>query len=149
MNFIEEKGNLFDVDDKYYLVHCISADCKMGAGIAVEFQKRFDLRSQIMVQHPMVYQSVRVGRVFNLITKRHYYGKPTYESMWECLQNTKRQCGELGIKYLAMPEIGCGLDGLKWGRVRNDIKNIFEDTSIEIIIKHRNYAFGITHENVL
>ena len=26
----EEKRNLFEVDDKYYLAHCISSDCKMG-----------------------------------------------------------------------------------------------------------------------
>lgn len=32
MIFNEEPGNLFDVDKKYYLVHCVSTDCALGAG---------------------------------------------------------------------------------------------------------------------
>lgn len=48
INYQEIKKDLFTVDDKYYLAHCISSDCKLGAGIAVEFQKRFNLRSKFL-----------------------------------------------------------------------------------------------------
>ena len=41
MKYNEEKGNLFELDEKYSLAHCISLDCKMGKGIAVEFDKKF------------------------------------------------------------------------------------------------------------
>ena len=42
----ERKGNLFDLNkDIYYFAHCISADYELGAGIAVQFQKRFKLKS--------------------------------------------------------------------------------------------------------
>ena len=37
----EKKGNLFELDKKYALAHCISQDCAMGAGIAVAFDKEF------------------------------------------------------------------------------------------------------------
>ena len=40
----EEKRNLFEVDDKYYLAHCISEDCAMGAGIAVDFNKNIHFK---------------------------------------------------------------------------------------------------------
>ena len=33
-----------------------------------------------------------------------------------------------------MPRIGCGLDGLDWGIVKAIIKDVFEDTDIEILI---------------
>ena len=36
----EEQRDLFSVPKNYFLMHCISADCKMGAGIAVEFARR-------------------------------------------------------------------------------------------------------------
>jgi hypothetical protein len=39
--FTEVKGNLFQCDDNVSLAHCVSLDFKMGAGIAVEFKKRF------------------------------------------------------------------------------------------------------------
>ena len=32
MIYKEEKGNLFEVPDKYYLAHCVSTDCALGAG---------------------------------------------------------------------------------------------------------------------
>ena len=40
-----KKGNLFELDNKYALCHCVSQDCdnykSWGMGIAVEFKKRF------------------------------------------------------------------------------------------------------------
>ena len=41
MKIEEVNGDLFSCDDKYALAHCISFDCKMGAGIASEFVKRY------------------------------------------------------------------------------------------------------------
>lgn len=34
MKYSEVKGDLFSVSNEYMLAHCISADCRMGAGIA-------------------------------------------------------------------------------------------------------------------
>ena len=36
MRLVEEKRDLFDVSEDYYLAHCISADFALGAGIAKE-----------------------------------------------------------------------------------------------------------------
>lgn len=41
MKINEEKGDLFKLDNRYVLAHCISLDCEMGKGIAIEFDKRF------------------------------------------------------------------------------------------------------------
>ncbi len=40
MTIREEQRDLFTVSADYILVHCISADLAMGAGIAKEFTKR-------------------------------------------------------------------------------------------------------------
>ena len=46
MIYHEEKLNLFSIDDSYYIVYCISADFALGAGIAKEIDKRFNIRSK-------------------------------------------------------------------------------------------------------
>ena len=45
MKIIEEKYDLFKVSNDYTLVHCISQDCAMGAGISVEFEIKYKLCS--------------------------------------------------------------------------------------------------------
>lgn len=142
MKLNEQRGNLFELDNKKYVyAHCISADHKMGAGIAVEFNKRFKLESQFKA---IEQEGVRInvgsawliGKVFNLITKSKYYGKPTYKTLQMTLDDMKETCEIEGIKYLAIPKIGCGLDRLSWGKVREMIKDTFKDLDIEIEVRY-------------
>jgi hypothetical protein len=46
----------------------------------------------------------------------------------------RRQCEKYGVKKLAMPKIGCGLDGLYWNVVSHLIQEVFYDSDIEIIV---------------
>lgn len=41
---------------------------------------------------------------------------------------------ENDVAELAMPQIGCGIDNLKWDQVETRIRNVFGDTDIEITI---------------
>ena len=50
------------------------------------------------------------------------------------------ECEIRDIKKLAMPKIGCGLDGLNWERVSQMIREIFEDTDIQITIYYIEVA---------
>ena len=70
--------------------------------------------------------------MFNLITKSKYYSKPTYDDLRASLECMKGLVIENEVKKLAMPKIGCGLDRLQWGKVREMIKEIFGDLDIEI-----------------
>ena len=132
MNMNEIQGDLFAASDDVYLVHCISKDYKMGAGIAVEFNKRFSLRarlSRINIQFP---SCVQVGRVFNLITKEKYWHKPTYETMHIALIALKKLCQNQNIHHIAMPKLGCGLDNLSWNHVKRTVTDVFKDYDIQI-----------------
>jgi len=136
MKLIIENGNLFDVDynNKYYLVHCISADCKMGAGIAVEFNRKFKLKEKI--GYVKVGEARQIERVFNLITKENYFDKPNFFDFIDTLVALRVACLQSEIKYLAMPKIGCGLDGLDWGKVVQSIELAFKDIDIEILVRY-------------
>jgi len=143
MKLIEKKMNLFEVDDKYYFAHCISVDAgtnkkAMGLGIVVEFNKRFHMKSKIQqyakTEQICVGDSILIDKVFNLITKSKYYGKPTYNTLIAALKNMKKQIINDRIKYLAIPKLGCGLDRLQYGRVREIIQDIFKDVDVEILV---------------
>ena len=144
MIYKEEVRDLFSVSEEYYLAHCISADFGMGKGIVVEFNKRFDMKRKLQtcfdgyleefVENDYKSDCLMMGRVFNLITKERYWQKPTYETIKGALEMMKKIAIENEIKNIAMPIIGCGLDRLQWDRVSEIIKEVFENTDIEILV---------------
>jgi hypothetical protein len=74
------------------------------------------------------------GRVLNIVTKELYFKKPTIITMMIALVKLKAVCLENNIKKIAMPTIGCGLDGLKWDIVSKTIQDTFKNTDIEIVV---------------
>lgn len=140
MRLVEEKRDLFDVSEDYYLAHCISADFALGAGIAKEFNKRYNMRTELNSIYGTssikdnLGKALLVGRTFNLVTKERYWHKPTYASLRTTLVDMRMQVLSMQIKKLAMPLIGCGLDKLQWEKVQTLIKEIFSDDDLEIIV---------------
>lgn len=143
MIYEERMQDLFTVSDEYYLVHCISGDYALGAGIAKTFDKKMDMKFKLFRDYPIpnghAYANVGKAllidhRVFNLVTKNICWSKPTYQMLQMTLLDMKAQCEELGVKKLAMPLIGCGLDKLEWSKVSTFIQAVFDDTDIEILV---------------
>ena len=136
MQYREIEQDLFTMDSSYYLAHCIASDFRLGAGIALEFQKRFELQEKLKHVNGDTSPGtcVLIERVFNLITKPKSSGKPTYETLESSLLEMKKLIIAHKIKRLAMPKIGCGLDKLQWENVREMIQSIFSDCDIEIVI---------------
>lgn len=142
MTYSEWKQNLFYVPQGFYLVHCISGDYALGAGIAKKFDALYNMRFKLHRDYPIpkdqlyanVGKALLIDNVFNLVTKKRYYQKPTYDSVYETLIDLKRQCDCKNISKIAMPLIGCGLDRLNWDIVKEMVKGVFEDTNVEIVV---------------
>ena len=147
----EKQMDLFKVPVYYYFAQCISADLAMGAGIATQFNKRFNTKNTILKIYgdsvsKQIYKTwkpsssvekvrlIRVGRVFCLVTKAMHYDKPTYTDLSRSLQFLKEELDDRCIKYIAMPRIGCGLDKLEWNKVKTIINSIFADSDINILV---------------
>lgn len=136
------KKDLFEMPTDYYLAHCVNASYTLGAGIAKTFEKEYAMKLWLQKKFPQpeddeayyVGKALRVGRVFNLVTKVKHYNKPTYGTLRSALEDMRRQCEELGVKKLAMPKIGCGLDRLAWDKVEAMILDVFVGCDIEIIV---------------
>ena len=145
------KGNF------YCYAHCISADLGMFGGIAGEFNKRWDMKMVLMrkyqdeglqkkfrkskalvlperVEDTFMNGNPGITFVYNLVTKELVEQKPTYDSLRETLIMTRDLMIFHGHKKLAIPKIGCGIDGLEWEIVSGIIKDVFKNTDIEILV---------------
>lgn len=133
------QDDVFNHKDCYY-AHCISRDYALGAGIAVEFDKRYDMRNRLLKlaeekPETLDEKCIEVENVFNLITKEKYWQKPSYKSLEESLLEMKKKLSKnKNIKKLVIPKIGCGLDRLSWGKVEPMVQEIFKDLDIEIVV---------------
>lgn len=138
MKIIEIEGDLFTCDNKISLAHCVSADFRMGVGIALKFKTWFGSMLQLKKQNiepgSVAYINMDQRTVFYLVTKKNYWNKPTILNFTNSIRALKQELIKLKISKIAMPKIGCGLDKLNWPIVREIIKKVFEDTEIEIII---------------
>ena len=72
--------------------------------------------------------------VYNLVTKARYFGKPTMNTLIQCLQEMKAHALKHGVKEIAMPRLGCGLDRLNWSLVKKELQRIFSGTEIRIVV---------------
>ena len=141
MIYREMKRDLFELPVNYSLAHCIATDAIMGAGIAVQFVRRYTgLRSTLQSMNLKIGDVIlykkdnSTNQVINLITKQSSYGKPTRKTFNETILNLKEVAIENNIKRIGMPLIGSGLDRLDWEESRTWIKEVFKDTDIEIIV---------------
>lgn len=146
MEYKEIHGDLFSLStDEYQFAQCISADFRMGKGIALQFNSRFNIKSLLKQKYSSFLPywdsqddgfgwCIYCNNVYNLITKRIAWDKPTEQSLTSALQKMKELCVKRGTKKLAMPKIACGLDGMQWSFVSKCIKETFCDTDIEIVV---------------
>lgn len=142
MEYREIEMDLFDLPAYFTLAHCIATDAIMGSGIAIEFSRRFP-RMKVILQEDLdffvgdvvhYYDSYSDRTVLNLVTKSDSYGKPTRGSFNKTIVRLKEACRQLNVKHLGIPKIGSGKDRLSWKKSSQFIKEVFEDTDIEIIV---------------
>lgn len=108
---IEEiKGDLFSCPDTDSLAHCVSRDLRMGKGIAVLFKDKFGGVDNLKAQNKDIGSVAILQRgnrwVYYLITKEHYWNKPTYDSLKATLLEMKQHCLENGVQAISMPRLG-------------------------------------------
>ena len=133
------RGDLFDVGTDWALCHCVSRDLQMSAGIAVAFKEKFGGLEELRKQHIEV-GGVGVLRrdgrhIYYLVTKERYSDKPSLKSLEASLVALRERITADGVQRLAMPKLGCGLDGLSWNLVQELVSDVFNKTPVEIQVR--------------
>ena len=135
----ERRGDLFSAPDDVSLAHCVAEDLRLGRGIATVFKERFGGVDDMQRQNVRTggVAVLRRGRrfIYALVTKKTSSRCwPTLAALRESLLALKRRLASDGVKSLAMPRIGCGLDKLDWPAVRATLQEVFADTDVTITV---------------
>lgn len=135
------RGDLFELADKKVtvsLAHCVSADFRLGKGIAKEFRKKFGRIHELHLSGQQV-GGVAVLKdnerfIYNLVTKKRFSDKGNYFQMRQSLEAMRQHAKHHNVHHIAMPKIGCGLDRLSWDKVLTIIQDVFGQEPICITV---------------
>lgn len=134
----EVEGDLFSAPANFSLAHCVAADLGMGAGIAVKFKQIYgqvdELRSQNVQSGGVAVLKNNERFIYYLVTKPQSWGSPTYESLRSSLKAMREHMSSNNVNQLAIPRIGCGIDGLEWDKVSAELNNVFSNEDLEIVV---------------
>ncbi|XP_016658191.1 uncharacterized protein LOC100168766 [Acyrthosiphon pisum] len=129
-----------NMPEDYSLGHCVAKDMRMSAGIAMYFKSIYKRVGELMDQRQNVgsvaYLQENNRFIYYLITKELSKQKPTYSNLTAAITKLRDLIVEHGVKKLAIPRIGCGLDKLDWLTVRGIIEDLFQNVGCSIKVCH-------------
>ena len=142
-----KSGDIF-AEDAEALVNPVNCVGVMGGGLALQFKTRYPNNLTVYAEACRT-DGVRPGRMFmfethmtanpryivNFPTKRHWRDDSRIEDIEAGLADLARIIRDLDIRSIAIPALGCGLGGLPWNAVRNQIENALGNfNDVEIIV---------------
>jgi O-acetyl-ADP-ribose deacetylase (regulator of RNase III) len=131
------KGNLLELGENYYYVHCLSEDLKMGKGISLELKNKFNLGEKFRkIRTVKIGDAILTDNVFNLIIRKKVWDIPNYDTLKTVLENMKTTCLNNNIKRIALCKFTQDVEGLDWSKSKHIIETIFENTDIEIQVRY-------------
>lgn len=130
-------------------VNCVGV---MGAGLAQQFKKRWpkmfiDYRDRcakgdVRPGMPYLYEDEEI-QILNFPTKRDWKQNSLLSDIEDGLKYLAANHIEMGIFYLALPPLGCGLGGLNWPDVKGLIeKHLGTLSDLEVVV-YEPSAVGI------
>lgn len=132
MKIVEVPMNIVTVPQGWYLVHAISADLNFEIGLPKLFNDIYRLSYRI--DNAQMGDAIVVDNSISLVVKMRSFDKPDIGDLACALSTLKEKCEELNITKIAIPRLCCGNNGLVWKDVKKIIKDIFETSSIFIMV---------------
>lgn len=137
----EIKGNLLDLFDQgefEIIGHGCNCKCIMGAGIAKQIKERypeayFSDRNSILISVEKLgnFSSNEEETIFNLYSQYEPGKNLDYEALTLALRKIN-MCYK-GL-HIGLPQIGCGIAGGDWNRVKSIIQQELKDMDVTIVI---------------
>ena len=137
------KGSLFE-SPAICLVNAVNCGGVMGAGIALEFKKRYPKmfseyrklceRKIIKTGEMNYYKEDGETKIVNFPTKDHYVFPSKIEWIEQGLIHFLETYEEQGITSVAFPKLGCGKGGLNWEDVKPLMEKYLSKANCEVFI---------------
>ena len=136
------EGDLFEVDLPA-LGHGCNCRGAMGAGIALEFKRRYPDMYRAYRERCLagefnlgdVFVWVAADRViYNLATQPLPRPSATLEAIERSVQAALDDAEHRAIRRIGVPRIGAGLGGLSWHEVESTLASVAEDHSVELVV---------------
>lgn len=125
--------DLLEMPVYYHIAHCIPADITFYGVTARRINEIYDMGEQLTNDGRdssigySVGEAVLIDNVFNLIATEKKHKRPIMDDLYECVLEMASICASCGIKYLAMPRLGCGHNKLNWEDVKEMIISVFSE----------------------
>ena len=135
---------LYEVNEDLFrsslaLGHCVSKDFKMGKGVAKKMKFLFGPPSPSLRLLPVGdvgVQNTPHGPIFHLITKRFFYEKPRIDQFEQAIISFRDEILRWGIREVAVPRLGTGLDRIPWGVVKRIILAVFNGYDVDVYVHY-------------
>jgi O-acetyl-ADP-ribose deacetylase (regulator of RNase III) len=137
------KGDLFATDGLRAYAHGCNCAGGMGAGIAIEFKRRWP---RMFDEYAARCTDGRFGlgdvfawsegdaTVYNLGTQLHWRKKAQLSALAKALRKMVEMAPLAGIARIGLPRIGAGLGGLDWTRVLRVLEEIGAETAVTLTV---------------
>ena len=116
--FCQTYGNI--LKSKTSMAHCVSSDFRMSRGLASKVATFYPEIQQAAFRHKRLpvgsvfafYDPYDNRYIFNLVTKRNFYEKPTHEALEQAIINLRFMVQQYRLPRIILPKLACGLHGL-------------------------------------
>lgn len=72
--------------------------------------------------------------IIHAATKKHWRNKSKIEWVIRCFKNLRDYAEDNQCRSMAVPKLGCGLGGLDWKDVEDEMESIFVGLDCEIVV---------------
>jgi O-acetyl-ADP-ribose deacetylase (regulator of RNase III) len=137
------KGDIFATDGLSAYAHGCNCAGAMGAGIAIEFKRRWPAMFE---EYAVRCAEGRFGlgdvfvwtegstTIYNLGTQAHWRKKAQLPALAKSLRKMVELATHAGIERIGVPRIGAGLGGLDWTRVKRILTEVGGETQVTLSV---------------
>jgi O-acetyl-ADP-ribose deacetylase (regulator of RNase III) len=135
------KGDLFATKGLVAFAHGCNCAGSMGAGIAIEFKRRWPgMYAEYVVRcadrrfglGDVFVWSEDGATVYNLGTQEHWRKKSQLPALAKSLRTMVELASHAGIERVGLPRLGAGLGGLDWMRVKRVLTDVGAETKVSL-----------------
>lgn len=146
MAIVDQQGQDIFTTTADALVNPVNCKGVMGAGLALQFKRRFPANF-VAYQDACQKGILRPGGLFcyrladqdkliiNMATKDHWRDNSKIADIERGLYLIKECSLEYSYRSVALPKVGCGLGGLCWPtQVEPLVREIFQDSKLVVVL---------------